>query len=211
MVRAFIVSIALCACAGERPLPDRPLPPLQEDRQQVRSLANAALLLFPGEVMTWNVRWRGFAVGVATLEVTEVAGRLHVRSRFRARGLAAQVKALRRSLVSEQVPPARHDDLHSALARVRSWAVPGAPPVTLSVAHDRELYRVRLASPEHETVDGKRAVRIEGDAVSKNSRVVVTLWIQLDPKRVPLRATFARDGESIRAELIEYRFLPGSL
>jgi hypothetical protein len=204
LVRA-LAFVALIAACGEPPLVAQPLPPL-EAGVRTRSITDVEVALWPGELMSWNVRWHGLKIGVAELEVTGLAKSARVHSHFRATGFAAQTRGGEHHL-STDLPsgPERRDDLHSALGRLRAWARPGAGPAKLDVVHQGVIYEVRLATPMIERPLGAaETLRVDGEARNNGSIIEITIWLSTDRDRVPMFASIDIDGRRVRAELIDY-------
>lgn len=203
-VRALVLIASVAACS-EPPLQAQPLPPLQANAR-ARSITDVEVALWPGESMSWNVRWRGLKIGVAELEVTGLAKSARVHSHFRATGFAAEARPTEHHL-STDLPAGleRRDDLHSALGRLRAWARPGAEPAAIDVVHQGRVYRVRFATPAIERPLGAaETLRVDGEARSRGSVIELTVWLSTDRDRVPLFANVDVDGKRVRAELIDY-------
>lgn len=207
-MRALLALVLIASC-GEPPLPAQPLPPLHASARP-RSIADQEVALWPGEIMSWNIRWRGLKIGVAELEVTGLAKSARVHSHFRPAGFAAQASAEAMHM-STSLPrgPEQRDDLHSALGRLRAWARVGAEPAELDVVHRGRLYQVRFATPVIERpVGAPETLRVDGEAESRGpgieSTIALTVWLSTDRDRVPLFASVDIDGKKVRAELIDY-------
>lgn len=204
---AIAVALAPALLGCEPPLAPTPLPPLV-GRRAALHLGAQPIAFTPGEVMTWDVRWRGLAVGRATLQVAGAPGHLEVESRFRTRGLAARLRPLVHHLVTA-LPGRRADDLHAALGRVRSWAARGAAPATGTVRFRGRRYRLDLAAPApataHLGTERRPAIRIDGEARGGEVRMALSLWLSADGLRVPLAIELERRGQRVRAELSSYR------
>ena len=89
------MSIFVLACRDPH-VPLGPLPALVAPAAGV-AVAPRRLVLVPGERMTWNVTWHGFAIGSAELAV----GATEVQSRFATSGLVPAAAALRHELTTE--------------------------------------------------------------------------------------------------------------
>ncbi len=189
-------------------------------------------LLVAGERMAWNVSWRGLDVGRVQLAVGNERRRaVTVTSEFTTQGLAARMAPVRHELttlidggtglpldgidvlftdgVSKRAEYTnerfRSDEVHTfhtALATLRAWAQPRAQPGYLMVLHQRDLYRVDVATPTVEQqrlrVDG-RAAKLENDGKPMS----FTLWLSLDAARIPLALEIDDGRGRVAAELID--------
>jgi len=89
--------------------------------------------------------------------------------------------------------------MQSALGWVRGWVREDAPPATLFVIHDGDLYRVDLGMPHLEVFEAQHALRVDGRAGS----FAVTVWLSTSPAHLPLRIV-ARHGKlHVTAELVQ--------
>jgi hypothetical protein len=211
-----------------QPLPELMSP--EPGRLSPISVADPVLV--NGERLAWDVSWRGLQVGRVQLAVGNERRRaVTVTSEFTTAGMAARMAPMRHQLttlvdgntglpldgidilvtdgVSKRAEYTnerfRSDEVHtfhSALAVLRAWAKPNAKAGYVMVLHQRDLYRVDVASP---TVEDQR-LRVDGSAAeSENSGkpIAITLWFSLDAARVPL-ALEVEDGRGrVAAELIE--------
>jgi hypothetical protein len=213
-VRVLLITAAIAACHA----PGRPLPPT------TTTVVDAAPLWLPGERLAWRIYWRALAIGHADLAVAPRTA----HSRFRTNRLAALVGDASYALTSELAPfalietvtfggsTAHHErrdgdpapgggrlhSLHTALAAVRGWAHPGAPPGHLWLATSGGLYRLDVFSPVRDSVFAATALRVDGVIRGRDlPDAALTLWLSADPRRTPLRAAFAIAGERFSAEL----------
>ena len=96
--------------------------------------------------------------------------------------------------------------LHSALGALRAWAAPDARPGFLFVVHGGQLYRVDVARPVAEALQGTNALRIECRVRPVDDKLepfAVTAWLAADPQRTPLRLEVKSGEAQITAELID--------
>jgi hypothetical protein len=194
-VRLLCWVIACAAC--EPPLALRPLPPLAPP-VAAGSIERVSPLVIAGEALAWDVRVAGFTVGRAELVVDADGG--HVRSRFATSALASSFAHVRHDLVTATDEPrgvAR--SIHGALAAVRRWAAPGAPPAYLALAFDGVTYRLALGRPIAEELHGEPALRIEGKL---GEEVAFTLWLGALPARAPLRFEARAGDQAVTAERV---------
>jgi hypothetical protein len=98
--------------------------------------------------------------------------------------------------------------LHSALAALRGWVRPNAPPGSFYVVHGRTLYRVAVSAPVRERAYGDRPEQLRvvcearevgepGDTIS------ITLSFAASPRHLPVRIELASDGQRATAELVD--------
>lgn len=96
--------------------------------------------------------------------------------------------------------------LTSALGAVRAWASPSATRAYAWVIIDGALYRLDVDPPVHESLDGIRALRVEGVVRAldpKGDAAEVTLWLADRADRTPLRVAVIARGERVVAQLSE--------
>jgi hypothetical protein len=89
---------------------------------------------------------------------------------------------------------------------VRGWASDATGSGYLFVVHQGLRYRLDVARPEVDTVDGASGLRIEAELARVDGRgelVAITLWLSGKPWQIPLRIEVERDGNTATAELIE--------
>lgn len=224
------ISLALASTAAgceDKPLRTTPLPTLQQrDARRPERFPPTERLVIAGEHLTWEVRWHGLAIGRAEYAVAPApapgsVSRIAVRSRFRTTGAARKVEPLSHDLRADvvfgpAVPAARDPvhNLHSALAALRGWARPGAPPGKLFVLHEGRRYRVDIGSPKLEELPRAgehrdairvdcRALRTGRHASARYTPTYITLWLSPDRARVPLRIDAEDDGFRVHASLVE--------
>lgn len=96
--------------------------------------------------------------------------------------------------------------LHSALGAVRAWARPDARPGFLFIVHAGQPYRLDVARPVAEELQGTKTLRVEccvHPQTDKLEPFAVTLWLTDDPKRTPIRIEITNANEHVTAELID--------
>ena len=94
--------------------------------------------------------------------------------------------------------------MHSALGWVRSWARPGVPNAYLLVLHLDKLYRLDVAAPVAEDLNGTRTLRVDCEvrAPDRSDPVPFSVWLTADAARLPLKLVFDTRSGHITAELI---------
>jgi hypothetical protein len=111
-----------------------------------------------------------------------------------------------------QIGAARHEvpqgapahTMHSALGWVRSWAKPGAPNSFLFVLHLDRLYRLDVATPIAEDLNGVKTLRVDCEvrAPDRSDPVPFSVWLTADAQRLPLKLVFDTKSGHITAEMI---------
>ncbi len=94
--------------------------------------------------------------------------------------------------------------MHSALGWVRSWAKPGAANAYLFVLHLDKLYRLDVAPPIAEDLNGTKTLRVDCEvrAPDRSDPVPFSVWLTADAARLPMKLVFDTKGGHITAELI---------
>ena len=94
--------------------------------------------------------------------------------------------------------------MHSALGWVRSWAQPGATSAYLFVLHLDKLYRLDVAPPVAEDLNGTKTLRVDCEvrAPDKSDPVPFSVWLTADAARIPIKLVFDTRGGHITADLI---------
>ena len=103
------------------------------------------------------------------------------------------------------VPDHQHaHTMHSALGWVRSWAKPGAAGAYLYVLHLDQLYRLDVAPPVAEDLNGVKTLRIDCEvrAPDKSDPVPFSVWVSTDAGRIPIKLVFDTKAGHITADLI---------
>ena len=96
--------------------------------------------------------------------------------------------------------------LTSGLGAVRAWAAPGAGPAYAWMIVDGGLYRLDVAAPVSEALDGQATLRIDGVVRALDpagDTADLTLWLSARADRTPLRIVVSARGERIVAQLAE--------
>lgn len=94
--------------------------------------------------------------------------------------------------------------MHSALGWMRAWAKPGASTAYLFVLHLDKLYRLDVAPPVAEDLNGVKTLRVDCEvrAPNKSNPVPFSVWLTADPARLPLKLVFDTSSGHITAEMI---------
>lgn len=94
--------------------------------------------------------------------------------------------------------------LHSALGWVRSWARPGVPNAYLFVLHLDKLFRLDVAAPVADDLNGIKTLRVDCEvrAPDRTDPVPFSVWLTADPARLPLKVVFDTRSGHITADLI---------
>jgi len=91
--------------------------------------------------------------------------------------------------------------LHSALGVIRAWAQPEARAGYLYAIVGGDLFRIDLARPLVEELQGTMTLRIEC-RVRAEVPISMTIWLRASPDRTPLRIEISGDDAHLTAELI---------
>jgi hypothetical protein len=234
-VHAAVV-IALVSGAGcERPLPVEPLPAMQPGQPERRLVSPRDALVVARERMSWSVTWRGLPVGAIQWASGSGDRVVAIESEFHTSGVAANMARIEHRLATrvDAVSGGPIDGvdtivdggaahttrisfsherwrgahtLHSAVAAVRGWASDATASGYLFVVHQGLRYRLDVARPEVDMVDGASALRIEAELARVDGRgepVAITLWLSGKPWQIPMRLEVEQDGNTATAELIE--------
>lgn len=183
------------------------------------------LMLGTGERMIWDVSAHGMTIGRVEL----VVGPIDVRSSFNTTGIAAalanahhelatqldrqaaRATAMSESLMvdgetksSEGALEVGQHTMHSALGWVRAWAKPGAQGAFLLVRHLDTVYRLDVAPPVVEDLNGVKTLRVDCEvrAPDKSDPVPFAMWLSADAQRIPMKLVFDTKSGHITADLI---------
>ena len=91
--------------------------------------------------------------------------------------------------------------LHTTLGLLRSWAAPDAMPGYVLVVEDGVLYRLDVARPTVEEIQGTNALRIDGRIAAKQP-ITFVMWVAATPDRKPLRFEIINDDLHVVADLV---------
>lgn len=96
--------------------------------------------------------------------------------------------------------------LHTALGAIRAWATPNARPGFLFIVHGGQPYRLDVARPIAEELQGTQTLRVECRVHPQTDKLepfAVTVWLTNDPKRTPIRIEITNASEHVTAELLD--------
>jgi hypothetical protein len=221
-MRVALVTILIAGCGGEPKLVMKPLPPLMEPQARVpsREIVVGDIGLAAGESWIWDVQVKGFSIGRAEMHV----GAEEILSRFRTGALASAVANVEHDLQTivdrasarPQVSSERLDaegklrqfntqyagttahSFHTALGAIRVWARPDASPGFLLVVHADQVFRLELERPMVQ----QEQLRIDGHVIGPDVDLSLSIWLDADATRTPVRIE-VRDGDDrVTAELI---------
>ena len=98
----------------------------------------------------------------------------------------------------------RAHTMHSALGWLRGWAKPGAAIAYLFVLHLDKLYRLDVAPPVAEDLQGTQTLRVDCEvrAPDRSDPVPFSVWLTADAARIPLKIVFDTKAGHITADLI---------
>jgi hypothetical protein len=94
----------------------------------------------------------------------------------------------------------------SALGVLRAWARPDAQPGFLYIVHTGQPYRLDVARPIAEELQGTKTLRVACRVHPQDDQrepFAVTLWLTDDPKRTPIRIEITSASQRVTAELID--------
>lgn len=222
-MRRLLLFALLAGCAGPH-LNHQALPELAAPAKVAQAQV-IPLMLGTGERMIWDVSAHGMTIGRVEL----VVGAMDVRSSFNTTGIAAafanahhelatqldrqaaRATAMSETLVvdgetkqSEGALDAGQHTMHSALGWVRAWAKPGAQGAFLLVRHLTTVYRLDVAPPVVEDLNGVKTLRVDCEvrAPDKSDPVPFAIWLSADERRIPMKLVFDTKGGHITADLI---------
>ncbi len=103
--------------------------------------------------------------------------------------------------VPDNQPP---HTMHSALGWLRAWAKPGAANAYLFVVHLDRLYRLDVAPPVGEDLNGVKTLRVDCEvrAPDRSDPVPFSVWLTADAARLPIKVVFDTRSGHITAEMI---------
>ena len=91
--------------------------------------------------------------------------------------------------------------MHTALGLLRAWVAPDAAPGFIPVIENGMLYRLDVARPTVEEIQGNKALRIDGKIAAKQP-IAFVMWISDTPERKPLRFEISNDDFHVVADLV---------
>jgi hypothetical protein len=207
------------ACSGPSFTPST-LPAIAVEASKPKLLQVPQLMLRAGEHFAYEVRFHGIVIGrvdvdVATTQVTskfktnDVAGAFASASEESVTTLdraGAKAAASSETLVVDgevktydggnagQTPL-------SALGVLRTWAKPDAQPGFLMIAAAGKTWRLDLARPSAEDLQGTHALRIDGK-VQAEKPIAFAMWLAASDDRSPLRFELSNDDVHVVADLV---------
>jgi len=182
--------------------------------------AAGALHVVPGEQLIWEVAAGEITIGRAELVVRD----REIASRFATSALASMFATVRDELVTtlqdgrpvamweqlvvdgetrnvaEQIDANVHTP-HSALAWLRAWSPIDHAPATLAILHGGHRYRVDCEAPVPDELHGTKALRIACQ-LADDDPIAITVWLEDDRDRVPLRIVARAGTFHLAAELV---------
>jgi hypothetical protein len=214
MRRMLLVALAAC----ESQLHAQALPPLVVAPHAVQ--AAGALHVVPGEQLIWEVAAGEITIGRAELVVRDA----EIASRFATSALASMFATVRDELVTtlqDGKPVAMREQLvvdgetrdvaekidagvhtpHSALAWLRAWTPADHAPATLAILHGGHRYRVVCEAPVPDALHDIKALRIACQ-LAGDDPIAITVWLEDDRDRVPLRIVARAGTIHLAAELV---------
>jgi hypothetical protein len=219
MLRLASLLIFAMGCTGSDFQP-AVLPPLAVATPPAQPLHVPKLLLEPGEHFAFSVRLHGIPVGRVDLDVTET----QALSKFKTNDVAGafasvqddQVTILdrpgaRAAASSETLviggEPKTFDggnggqSVHTALGVIRAWAKPDAVPGFLNIGVAGKTWRLELARPTVEDLQGTHALRVDG-RVQAGKPIAFVMWLAASDDRAPLRFELTNDDVHVVADLV---------
>ncbi|MDB4954988.1 MAG: hypothetical protein JWO36_2557 [Myxococcales bacterium] len=115
----------------------------------------------------------------------------------------ASFDALGYTIDGKTRPAAGVQTLHSALGWLRAWARPDGHPSSILVVEVGRLYKLDVAQPLAEELDGKKTLRVDGHIAGAADPIAFTLWLSAGTDRTPLRIVATVGTLRVTAELIE--------
>ena len=221
MHRMAVLSIFVIGCSGPGFTPAA-LPPLAAPQPPAKPLQVPTLLLEPGEHLAYLVRLHGVDVGRVDLDVTET----QVTSKFKTNDVVGAFEPVQdeavttldrvgaRAATSTETlvigGEAKTFDagktgqsVHSALGIVRAWAKPDAAPGFMMVDVAGKSWRLDLARPTVEDLQGTHALRVDGRVRSnETSPISVVMWLDDSERRTPLRFEVSNADVHVVADLV---------
>lgn len=219
MLRHVSLLIFAMGCTGSDFQP-AVLPPLAAALPPPKPLQVPKLLLEPGEHFAFTVRLHGISVGRVDLDVTET----QAQSKFKTNDVAGAFASVQddevtmldragaRAAASSQTlvigGEAKSFDggnggqtVHSALGVIRAWAKPDAVPGFLNIGVAGKTWRLELARPTVEDLQGTHALRIDG-RVHAEKPIAFVMWLAASDDRTPLRFELSNDDMHVVADLV---------
>jgi len=219
----FIVG-AVAACTGPSFRPT-PLPVLAVAAPPARPITGQTLLLVPGEHFAYEVHLHGITIGRVDLEVTDG----QVISKFKTEAVAAAFETVQDDLVTTldrvggraaastetlvigddaktfngdaSVAGNHGQTVHTALGVLRAWARPDAAPGYLVLLAAGKMWRLDVARPTVEDLQGTHALRIDG-RVRAEKPIALVMWLAASDDRTPLRIELSNGEFHVVADLV---------
>jgi hypothetical protein len=219
MLRPSLLLMFATACSGSSFQPAT-LPSIAVEAAKPKLLQVPQLLLQAGEHFAFSVRFHGIAIGRVDVDVTNT----QVMSKFKTNDVAgafamvsdettttldragAKAASNTETLVIGGEPKtfeggnAGQTPL-SALGVLRAWARPDAQPGFLTIAAAGKIWRLDLARPTAEDLQGTHALRIDGK-VQAEQPVAFVMWLAASDDRTPLRFELSNDELHVVADLV---------
>jgi hypothetical protein len=219
MLRPSLLLLFATACSGPSFQPAT-LPPIAVEVPKPKLVQVPQLLLQAGEHFAYEVRFHGIVIGRVDLDVTPT----QVMSKFKTNDVAgafatvsdeatttldrvgAKAAANTETLIvggdaktydggnAGQTPL-------SALGVLRAWAKPDAQPGFLMIAAAGKTWRLDLARPTAEDLQGTHALRIDGK-VQAEKPIALKMWLAASDDRTPLRFELSNDEVHAVADLV---------
>lgn len=219
MLRPSLLLLFATACSGPSFQPAT-LPPIAVEIPKPKLLQVPQLMLTAGEHFAYEVRFHGIVIGRVDLDVTDS----QVMSKFKTNDVAgafatvsdeatttldrARAKAAASSETLIVGGEAKTYDGGnagqtplSALGVLRAWAKPDAQPGFLTIAAAGKVWRLDLARPTAEDLQGTHALRIDGK-VQAEKPIALKLWLAASDDRSPLRFELSNDEVHVVADLV---------
>jgi hypothetical protein len=218
MLRSSLLLLFATACSGPSFTPTT-LPPIAVEVPRPKLLQVPQLMLQAGEHFAFEVRFHGIVIGRVDLDVTNT----QVMSKFKTNDVAgafatvsdeatttldragAKAAASNETLiVGGEVKT--YDNMAgqtplSALGVLRAWAKPDAQAGFLMIAAAGKTWRLDLARPTTEDLQGTHALRIDGK-VQAEKPITFSMWLAASDDRAPLRFELSNDEVHVVADLV---------